>query len=82
MSQIENTFQAILGGRSDHNIRFNELCHVLDSLEFHSRIKGSHHIFWRDDIDEIINIQPLGPKAKAYQVKQVRNLIVKYKLKI
>ena len=28
---------------------------------------------------EIINLQPIGNKAKAYQVKQVRNLIVKYK---
>ena len=30
--------------------------------------------------DEIINIQPNGSKAKAYQVKQVREIIVKYKL--
>jgi hypothetical protein len=29
---------------------------------------------------EIINLQPKGSKAKPYQVKQVRNLILKYKL--
>lgn len=49
-------------------------------LSFKGRIKDSHHIFYRDDIQEIINIQPIEGKAKAYQVKQVRNLIVKYKL--
>ena len=37
-------------------------------------------IFTKDEIEEIINIQPIGSKAKAYQVKQVRNLILKYKL--
>jgi hypothetical protein len=46
------------------------------------KIKGSHHIFYRDDIEEIINLQPDKNKAKAYQVKQVRNLILRYNLKI
>ncbi len=33
------------------------------------------------EIEEIINIQPQSNnKAKPYQVKQVRNLILKYKL--
>jgi predicted RNA binding protein YcfA (HicA-like mRNA interferase family) len=47
---------------------------------FDERVKGSHHIFTKDGVEEIINIQPIGSKAKAYQVKQVRNLILKYKL--
>jgi hypothetical protein len=41
---------------------------------------GSHRIFYRDDIEEIINIQPKGNQAKPYQVKQVRNILLKYKL--
>jgi hypothetical protein len=44
------------------------------------RIKGSHHIFTCDGIDEIINIQPDGAKAKAYQVKQIRGIMLKYRL--
>lgn len=45
------------------------------------RIKGSHHILFKEDVAEIINIQPNNEsKAKAYQVKQIRNLIIKYKL--
>jgi hypothetical protein len=51
-------------------------------LDFEERIRGSHHIFTREGVEEIINIQPNGTKAKPYQVKQVRNLIVKYKLDI
>lgn len=52
----------------------------MKQLGFNERIKGSHHIFSRNDIEEIVNIQPQRSKAKPYQVKQVRNLIIKYKL--
>jgi predicted RNA binding protein YcfA (HicA-like mRNA interferase family) len=70
----------VLSGLSDKNIRFEDLKKLLLSLGFDKRIKGDHHIFTKPDIIEIINIQPLGDrKAKAYQVKQVRNLILKYK---
>lgn len=70
----------ILSGRSDANIDFADLCFLLSKYDFDERIKGSHHIFTKDGVEEIINIQPIGSKAKAYQVKQVRNLILKYKL--
>jgi hypothetical protein len=51
----------------------------LTSLGFSGRVKGSHHIFFCSDIAEIINTQSIDNKAKAYQVKQVRDLIIKYK---
>ena len=41
---------------------------------------GSHHIFTKDGIQEIINFQPKGTSAKPYQVKQVRAIILKYHL--
>jgi hypothetical protein len=66
---------------SDKDIRFSDLRKLLLSLGFSERIKDDHHIFARPDILEIVNLQPLKDgKAKAYQVKQVRNLILKYKL--
>jgi virulence-associated protein VapD len=80
MAKFDITLEAILRGAADRNIGFGDLRHVLAHLGFRERIKGDHHIFSRDGIAEIINIQPLASKAKAYQVKQVRNLIVKYKL--
>jgi hypothetical protein len=54
--------------------------HVLKKMGFQERIKGSHHICYRDGVEEIINLQPKARKAKPYQVRQVRNLILKYKL--
>jgi predicted RNA binding protein YcfA (HicA-like mRNA interferase family) len=80
MSKISKIEIQILSGRSDANIDFTDLCRLLNKFGFDERIKGSHHIFTRDDVEEIINIQSIGSKAKAYQVKQVRNLILKYKL--
>jgi hypothetical protein len=49
-------------------------------LGFICRIKGSHHIFFKSDVDEILNLQPVGHLAKAYQVKQVREVLLKYQL--
>jgi predicted RNA binding protein YcfA (HicA-like mRNA interferase family) len=80
MSKIEKVLEAILYGRSDANIDFSDVCKLLESLGFEERIKGSHHIFSRTGIEEIVNIQPKGNKAKPYQVKQVRNIILKYRL--
>ena len=82
MASKKKVFDKIIQGQADRNIDFDDLCDILESLEFGSRIKGSHHIFFREGIEEIINIQPDGSKAKAYQVKQVRNIILKYKLSI
>jgi len=49
-------------------------------LGFDERIRGSHHIFSREGVEEILNLQSKGSKAKAYQVKQVRSVILKYRL--
>ena len=51
-----------------------------EGLGFEERIRGSHHIFTRDGVEEILNLQPKGAKAKSYQVKQVRNVILDYRL--
>ena len=80
MSKISKIEFQILSGKSDANIDFMDLCKLLSRFDFAERVKGSHHIFTKDVVEEIINIQPIGSKAKAYQVKQVRNLILKYKL--
>jgi predicted RNA binding protein YcfA (HicA-like mRNA interferase family) len=80
MSKTDKIEFHILSGRADANVGFNDLCRLLASYGFDERIKGSHHIFTKDDVEEIINIQPIGSKAKTYQVKQVRNLILRYKL--
>jgi len=80
VSKISKIKNQILSGKSDANIDFYDLCSLLANYGFDERIKGSHHIFTKYGVEEIINIQPIGSKAKAYQVKQVRNMILKYKL--
>jgi predicted AlkP superfamily pyrophosphatase or phosphodiesterase len=70
----------VLSGLSDRNLKFDDLLKLLSDFGFSQRTKGDHHIFYREGVEEIINLQPLkGGKAKAYQVKQVRMLILKYK---
>jgi hypothetical protein len=77
----KKVLEKVLSGLSDRNIRFSELCSVLRGLGFIFRTVGSHYIFFREGVAEIINIQALPDgKAKAYQVKQVRAIIMKYKL--
>lgn len=80
MARRDTVLDRILRGRSDANIGFNDLRHVLERLGFDERIRGSHYIFTKQGVDEILNLQPKGANAKPYQVKQVRNVILKYKL--
>ena len=72
--------QKILLGESDANIDFEDLCHLLRRLGFAERIRGSHHIFSRAGVEEIVNIQPRDRAAKTYQVAQIRGMILKYRL--
>jgi predicted RNA binding protein YcfA (HicA-like mRNA interferase family) len=65
---------------SPTHVSFEDLCGLLRSLGFYERIRGSHHIFSLAGVDEIVNLQPKGAKAKPYQVKQVRDIIINYKL--
>ena len=80
MGKHEKLIYKILSGRQDASIHFSEAVSLLKALGFSLRIKGSHHIFYQEGIEEIINIQPDGSKAKSYQVKQIRDLMVKYRL--
>lgn len=81
MSQLEKLLAKILSGTADANISFSEICQLLRNLNFEERIRGSHHIFSKDGVEEILNLQPKQAKAKAYQVKQVRAVILKYQLR-
>ena len=82
MATIEKLMQSIMSGTQDRNIKFSDLQKILDVLGFQCRIKGDHFIYWKDGIEEIINIQPDGNKAKPYQVKQIRGIILKYQLEV
>ena len=83
MSRVKKAVAKILEGRSDANFDFADLCFVLERAGFTARTgKGSHTIFSKDGVEEIVNVQPKGGQAKPYQVKQVRDIILKYQLQI
>jgi len=80
VGKYEKILTKVLKGQSDKNIGFDDLRTLLLNLNFEERIKGSHHIFTKEKVEEILNIQSKIGKAKPYQVKQARNVIIKYKL--
>lgn len=80
MSKSAKILASVLGRQADANIRFDDLVHLLGKLEFAKRIRGDHHVFTKSGVEEIINLQPRGALAKPYQVKQVRDIILRYRL--
>ena len=70
MGKLEKLYEHILMRRSDANVPFETLRTLLRRLGFDERIKGDHHIFTKDG------------KGKPYQVKQVRDVILKYQIRI
>ena len=78
MRSVDKALAQLLTGQADANIRFGELRRLLVRLGFAERIRGDHFIYSREGIEEIINLQPRGGKAKPYQVRQVRSLIARY----
>ena len=80
MTKVDKFILKIISGKVDHDIDFEKMVDLLITRGFHLRIKGSHHILWKENVSEIINVQSIRNKAKPYQVKQVRNILIKYKL--
>ena len=63
------------------NVRFDDLCHAAEAFGFHRKGgKGSHTVYVRDGIPEILNFQDVKGKAKPYQVRQLLKIIEHYTL--
>ncbi len=80
MRRHERLLQTLLRGQSDANIRWADLRALLLYLGFSERVRGSHHLFDKEGVVEIVNLQSRGGQVKPYQVRQVRNLILQYNL--
>jgi hypothetical protein len=74
-------YDSIISGRSDANIPFEQTVNMLKYLGFDERIRGSHHVFVREGIEEMIDIQDVGGECKPYQVKQMCAVLKKYNLR-
>ncbi len=63
------------------NVRFETLCKAAEVFGFRLRGgKGSHRVYVKEGIMEILNFQNVKGKAKPYQVKQFLKVVEKYKL--
>lgn len=80
MSRHRAVLEKILAGTSDSGVSFSDLRNLLLRLGFEERTRGSHHLFRRAGIEELINLQRDGKHAKTYQVRQVRAVILRYRL--
>lgn len=78
MSRHARLIGRILRRSSDAGIRFDQLCALLRALGFDETIRGSHHLFRHPAVAERINLQQADGKAKAYQVRQVRAILMTY----
>ena len=79
MSRYEDIREKILSGNSDNNVSETEMRFFLSKIGAkHKRTKGSHIICRIDGVPRLINIQPINGKIKAYQVKQIRNIVREY----
>lgn len=80
MGRLEQLVAKILRGASDANIGFDDLCDLLKRLGFQERVRGGHHVFRKQGVEDKINLQRDGSRAKPYQVRQVRSVMLKYRL--
>ncbi|MHB1680713.1 MAG: type II toxin-antitoxin system HicA family toxin [bacterium] len=81
MTTNQKFITKLLNPDSRKNIDFNDLTKFLKNLGFSERIKGEHFIFTKENVAEIVNIQPNeNNKAKSYQVKQIISILKKYKM--
>ena len=77
----QKVYNDVMSGRSDYNIKYSDLQNLIVDLGFEfKRQRGSHTIYYHAVINEMMNIQKDGSKAKGYEVKQLRNIITKYNL--
>ena len=80
MATIEKLFKSVMCGMQDKNIKFKDLQKLLNVLGFEYRIRGDHFIYYYKGLPENLNIQPVKNMAKPYQIKQVRDYLLKYHL--
>lgn len=67
--------------RNPKNVRFAAICRAAEVFGFrHRGGKGSHRIYVKDGVREMLNFQNVKGKAKPYQVKQFLKVVDKYKL--
>jgi predicted RNA binding protein YcfA (HicA-like mRNA interferase family) len=75
----QKTLESVL--RAQGSIAFRDLERLLLHLGFRlDRVSGSHHVYVHPKVTRAVNIQPVGKDAKPYQVRQIRDIIIEFRL--
>lgn len=73
--------ERLLGG--SRNVSYSDMRNLVEGFGFRlARIKGSHHIFSRPGISELVNLQNARGEAKPYQIRQLLALVEEYNLEL
>jgi predicted RNA binding protein YcfA (HicA-like mRNA interferase family) len=79
--KAERILESVLAGLK--NVGFSDFVTLVEAYGFRlSRIQGSYHIFKREGVRELVNLQNVNGKAKPYQMRQVLSLVEKYNLQL
>jgi len=74
-------YESVMSGESDNNIKYSDFRKLIIDLGFEfRRQRGSHTMYFHNDIKEFLNIQKDGNKAKGYQVEHLRNVILRHSM--
>jgi len=65
------------------NVSFKDIRSLVEGFGFSLlRTSGSHHIYSRQDIPDLVNLQEVKGQAKPYQIRQLLKLIERYNLEL
>ena len=79
MSKRDKLLRRALAG--PRNMSFHEMVSLVEAFGFHlARVRGSHHVFAREDLPEMLNLQNVHGMAKPYQVRQFLKLVERHDL--
>jgi len=77
----QKLLKKVLAG--SQNVRFDEMVMLAEAFGFRSaRVSGSHHIFVRSGVRELVNLQNVKGQAKPYQIRQFLRIVERYNLKL
>jgi predicted RNA binding protein YcfA (HicA-like mRNA interferase family) len=81
MAKLEKVLERVMKGRGA--ISFRDFERLLLALGFrHDRTGGSHRIYVHPRATRPLSVQPRGKDAKPYQVRQLREMIEEFDLRL
>jgi predicted RNA binding protein YcfA (HicA-like mRNA interferase family) len=81
MAKPDKVLDRVIEGKGV--IAFRDFERLLLALGFrHDRTSGSHRIYLHPNVTRPLSVQPRGNDAKPYQVRQLRDIIEEFDLKL